>query len=64
MRRASAILGYGLGLAVWAPLLAGCAGDQPKPQPSTQQIQEDSDRFFEQLRQEEQERGADSAHGQ
>lgn len=62
MKRSSVIHACGLGLAVWAALLAGCAGEQPKSQPSTEAIQEDSDRFFEKLRQEEQERGADPAH--
>lgn len=61
MRRASrmrGIRGWGVGLALWAGLLTGCAGDQPKSPPPTRAIQEDSDRAFEHLRQEEQERGA------
>lgn len=52
------IPGLWLGLVVGAALLAGCAGDQPKPRPSTENIQEDSDRFFEQLRREEEQRDA------
>lgn len=64
MRRHKVIHACGLGLVLWAVLFAGCAGEQPKSQPSTQQTQEDSDRFFEQLRQEEQERGGGSARPQ
>lgn len=61
MRRVRAMRGCGLGFALWVLLLAGCAGDQPAAQPSTEAVQEDSDRFFEKLRQEEQERGASHA---
>lgn len=61
MRRVSAVHACGLGLTLGAVVLAGCAGDQPKSQPSTEAIQKDSDRFFEKLRQEEQERGSGPA---
>ncbi len=37
--------------------LAGCGGPQPQ-QPRKQQVQSDSDRFFEKMRQEEHERSA------
>lgn len=64
MKRHRAIQTCGLGLVLGAVLFAGCAGEQRKPQPSAQQIQEDSDRFFEQVRQEERERGGGSARPQ
>ncbi len=39
--------------------LAGCGGPQQQPQqPRKQQVQSDSDRFFEKMRQEEHERSA------
>ncbi len=62
MRQANAMYGWGVGHAGCVVLLAGCAGDRPKSQPSTEAIQQDSDRFFEKLRQEEQERAIDPAH--
>ncbi len=64
MKQHRAAHGCGLGVVLSVLLFAGCAGEQPKSQPSTKQIQEDSDRFFQQLRQEEQERGAGAEHRQ
>lgn len=42
------------------PLIMACAGEQPKsaPQPTAEQVRSHADRAFDKLKQEEQERGA------
>jgi hypothetical protein len=50
------LLAFGIAMFAW--MVTGCAADRPKSHPPKQQIQEDSDRFFEKLRQEEHEHRA------
>jgi outer membrane murein-binding lipoprotein Lpp len=52
MAAAAAVLGWGS--------LAGCAADSNQPPPTKKEIQSDSDRLFEKVKQEERERGKGS----
>ena len=46
----------GLAVMVWLGT-AGCAEQKAAPAPSQRQVQSDSDRFFDKMKQEEQEHG-------
>ena len=53
-----------MGLAVMAWLgAAGCAEQKAAPAPSQRQVQSDSDRFFDKVKQEEREQGAGPEQG-
>ena len=56
-RSVTAVLGASM--VIGGLFLAGCA-DQPKPAPGQKEIRSDSDRFFERVKQEENERGKDA----
>lgn len=49
------------GVMIGGMLQAGCAEQRTAPAPSQRQVQSDSDRFFEKMKQEEREHGAGPA---
>ena len=51
-------VGFGCGIIASMVLVAGCAGERPKPmaQPSSEQVKGNADRGFDKLKQEERDR--------
>ncbi len=57
MNRWQSSLFLAMGLMVGGVMLAGCAEQKAAPAPSQRQVQSDSDRFFDKMKQEERDQG-------